>query len=307
MENYRAMAIFVQVVECGSFSAAARRLGITKSAVSQKVSLLEEELGTRLLQRTTRKLSVTEAGDLYLVSCRQMVEAAQRANQQIGQYRQEPSGTLRISCSQDFAANHLVPVLAPFLEQHPKLSLEIDGTDEVVDLVEEQVDLAIRIGHLPESGLVVRKLSDIDEVLVASPAYLEKHGTPQTPVALVNHQWITFTRMAQPRQINMTSRQGQQQKVRLYGRAQTNSASTAHQMAVNSMGITRLLKLMVQKDLQEGLLVQVLPCYQLEPSGLYVVYPQREHMPLKVRAAIDYLVENRHMFEAESGKSTRSA
>jgi len=295
MENYRAMAIFVQVAETGSFSGAARMMGITKSAVSQQVSLLEENLGTRLLQRTTRKLSLTEAGELYLQGCRQMVEAATAANQQIGQYSKEPSGTLRISCSQDFAAHHLVPLLGPFLDQYPKLSLEIDGSDQIVDLVAEQIDLAIRIGQLAESGMVARKICDLRELLVAAPSYLQKYGEPKIPADLTTHQWVAFTRMAHPYQLSLQGAQGQRLSVRLYGRAHSNSASTAQQMVSCGMGIGRFLELMVRRDMQQGRLVHVLSDYRLESVGLYVVYPQRTHVPLKVRAIIDYLVENRDM------------
>ena len=292
MENYRAMAIFVQVAECGSFSAAARKLGVTKSAVSQQVRQLEEALGVRLLHRTTRKLSLTEAGELYLQGCRQMVEAAEEASQQVGAYRSEPSGILRVSCSQDFAANYLVPVLGPFFDRYPKLALDIDGSDQIVDLVEEQIDLAIRIGHLVESGLVARKIGDMRELLVAAPEYLSRQGSPKTPADLVNHQWVAFTRRLNPYQLTVKKTDGQRQTVRLYGRAKSNSASTTKQMVVSGMGVGRFLELMVRREIEQGSLVPVLPDYPLESVGLYVVYPQRVHMPLKVRSVIDYLVEN---------------
>ena len=296
MNHYRAMAIFVQVVESGSFAGAAKKLGVTKSAVSQHISMLEGDLGIRLLQRTTRRLSLTEAGDLYLDGCRQMVEAAEIANQKIGQYRKEPSGTLRISCSQDFAANNLVPLLTPFLERYQKLSLDIDGSDQVIDLVKEQIDLAIRIGHLPESGVVARKISNLSEMLVTAPCYLQRFGAPREPADLTKHQWIALTQMTQPYQVSLQGEQGQRQVIRLYGRARSNSASTVQQMAVNGMGIARLLEVMVRQDLKLGRLVQVLPNYRMEPVGLYAVYPQQTYVPFKVRAVIDYLVEMRNAF-----------
>lgn len=293
MDKYRAMAIFVEVVDHGSFSAAARNLGITKSAVSQQVNLLEENLGTRLLHRTTRQLNLTEAGEMYIEGCRQMIDAAEGANQLIGQYSKEPSGTLKISCSHDFAADHLVPLLGPFMENYPKLSLEIDGSDEVINLVEERVDLAIRIGRMTESGWVARKIGEAEEVIVASPSYLKRQGVPEEPSDLASHYWVAFTRRAQPYQLLLQGPTGTQQKVRLYGRAHTNSAPSMREMVKAGMGIGQILKLMVRQELESGQLVQILPEYRSEAAGIYAVYPQRAFLPLKVRAVIDYLVENR--------------
>ena len=294
MENYRAMAIFVQVVDCGSFSAAAGKLGITKSAVSQQVSQLEETLGTRLLQRTTRQLSLTEAGDLYLEGCRLMMEAADQANRKVGQYSKEPSGTLRISCSHDFAADHLVTMLGPFMEQYPKLSLEIDGSDDVINLVEEQVDLAIRLGHLNKSGWIARKIGALQEVLVASPAYLKQHGMPQSPSELADHLWVAFTRKSHPYQLQLQEPTGEQYRIRLYGRASSNSAPSVREMVKAGMGIGQSLRLSVIKELESEQLVQVLPDFRSEPIGIYVVYPQRAFLPV-----IDFLVANKEALGVE--------
>lgn len=293
MDNYRAMAIFVQVVDHGSFSAAAKKLGVTKSAVSQQVNLLEETLGTRLLHRTTRQLNLTEAGEMYIEGCRQMIDAADGANQLIGQYSKEPSGTLKISCSHDFAADHLVPLLGPFMETYPKLSLEIDGSDEVINLVEERVDLAIRIGRMTESGWVARKIGEAEEIIVASPSYIERHGVPEVPSDLANHYWVAFTRRTQPYQLLLQGPTGTQQKVRLYGRAHSNSAPSMREMVKAGMGVGQILKFMVKQELESGQLVQILHEYRSEAVGIYAVYPQRSFLPLKVRAVIDYLVENR--------------
>lgn len=293
MDNYRAMAIFVQVVDHGSFSAAAKKLGVTKSAVSQQVNQLEEDLGTRLLHRTTRQLNLTEAGEMYIEGCRQMIDAAEGANRLIGQYSKEPSGTLKISCSHDFAADHLVPLLGPFMEKYPKLSLEIDGSDEVINLVEERVDLAIRIGRMTESGWVARKIGEAEEIIVASPSYLKRQGVPEEPSELASHYWVAFTRRTQPYQLLLQGPTGTQQKVRLYGRAHTNSAPSMREMVKAGMGIGQILKLMVKQELESGQLVQILSEYRSEAAGIYAVYPQRAFLPLKVRAAIDYLVENR--------------
>lgn len=293
MDNYRAMAIFAQVIEYGSFSAAARKLGITTSAVSQQINQLEDLLGTRLLQRTTRKLSLTEAGEIYLDGCRQMMDAADLANQRIGQFSKEPSGTLRISCSHDFSANHLIPLLGPFMDKHPKLSLDIDGSDEVINLIEEQVDLAIRIGHLEESGWISRKIGELQEIIVAAPRYLDQHGTPREPADLAQHQWVAFTRRRQPYQLSLSGPNGDQHKVRLYGRARSNSAPSMQELMKAGLGIGLTLRLNIMDELENGELIQILGDYRSEPVGIYAVYPQRTFLPLKVRAVIDYLLENK--------------
>jgi len=293
MENYRAMAIFVHVVQCGSFSAAAERLGITKSAVSQQISQLEDELNTRLLQRTTRKLHLTEAGELYLAGCRKMVEAAEVASYELGRLKNEPTGTLRITSSTDFAARGLIPLIAPFMSRYPKLSLDFDGSDAAINLVEEGIDLALRIGNLSDSNLVARKIADIPIALVAAPAYLETYGEPQEPADLIKHQWIALTQISTPYQVTLKGEYGQSKKVRLYGRACSNNTIIAREMAVAGMGIAQLLANTVQNELVGGQLKRVLPDYHIEPLGLYAVYPQRSHVPLKVRVLIDYLIENR--------------
>lgn len=293
MDNYRAMAIFAQVIEYGSFSAAARKLGITTSAVSQQINQLEDVLGTRLLHRTTRQLNLTEAGEIYLDGCRQMMDAADLANQRIGQFSQEPSGTLRISCSHDFAAKHLVPLLGPFMDRHPKMSLDIDGSDDVINLVQEQIDLAIRIGHPEESGWISRKIGELQEIIIAAPSYLERNGTPKEPADLAHHHWVAFTRKRQPYQLRLSGPNGDQYKVRLYGRARSNSAPSMQEMIKAGMGVGLTLQLNVMDELANGELIQVLSEYRSEPVGIYAVYPQRTFLPLKVRAVIDYLMENK--------------
>ena len=298
MDKYRAMAVFVQVVESGSFSGAAGKLGITKSAVSQQITLLEEDVGTRLLHRTTRRLNLTEAGEIYLTGCRQMVEAADAANQQVGQFSREPSGTLRITCADNIAASQLVSLLAPFMELYPKLSIDIDGRDQAVNLVEEGIDLALRFGPLADSSLVARKICDIPLLLVAAPSYLERHGVPQVLAELVNHKWVAFTQPKDPWQLNLQGPQGQQEKVRLYGRAWSNRYALVQEMVINGLGIGSFLRSDIVRELQEGRVVQVLSDYRPKQVSLYAVYPHRNYMPLKVRTVINYLIENKAAFEA---------
>lgn len=298
MDKYRAMAVFVQVVESGSFSAAADKLRITKSAVSQQITQLEEEVGTRLLHRTTRRLNLTEAGEIYLNGCRQMVEAAEEANQQISQLSSEPSGTLKISCSDNIAANPVAQLLAPFMDLYPKLSLQIDGRDQAVDLVKEGIDLALRFGPLPDSSLVARKICDIPLILAAAPSYLKQHGTPQTLAELVDHQWVAFTQLKDPWQLQLLGPREQKEMVQLQGRAWANSYIAGLEMVINGMGIGRFLKNDIVRDLDQARLVQVLPDYRLERVGLYAVYPHRNYVPLKVKTLIDYLIENKAEFGA---------
>ncbi len=291
MENFRGMSIFVHVVNSGSFSAAARQLGITKSAVSQQVTQLEDQLGTRLLHRSTRNLNLTEEGATYLQGCRQMVEAAEEANASLSQLKTTPSGTLRLTCSIEFSAHFLVPIIKDYLTDHPKMNIELLAEDQVVNMVEEGVDLALRIGELKESSLIARKLGQLELVLCAAPSYLEQFGTPQSPEELTEHNWLAFTQLPTPTQLQLQHPSGQELHIRLSGRVRSNNTLSIRQMLLSGIGISQAISYLVQKELQNGKLVRLLPEYNLPVLGLYAVYPRREHVPLKVRLFIDYILQ----------------
>lgn len=206
MDDLKRMMIFSHVVEAGSFSAAARRLDIAKSAVSKHISLLEENIGVRLLNRTTRRLSLTDAGESYYQSCAKMVEAAEEAKYCVTALQDEPRGMLRISCPASFGIDYVTPLLNEFLQLYPLLSAELLLDDNVVDMTEEGIDIAIRIGWLPDSSLRAKKLKDAQRLLCASPAYLERMGMPKTPEDLVQHDWVIFTRLPTPYHYTFTKK-----------------------------------------------------------------------------------------------------
>ena len=288
MDDLRRMAIFSAVVEAKSFSEAARRIGIAKSAISKHISMLENHLGVRLLNRTTRQLSLTEAGETYYRSCTRLVKEASEAAQEVRQLQSQPMGTLKLSCTIAFGTNHLIPLISQFHEQHPELKIDLLLGDEMVNLVDEGIDLAIRVGWLSESNLVAKKLFTSQRIIVASPEYLKKHGTPQLPTELVNHNWIIVTLLRSPQRCTFRHN-GKLQTIHMMSTTRTNSINAAHAFVLNSDGITAMSSYVVDDDIKQGRLVQLLPEYETDEVSIYAVYPDRHHVPAKVRLFIDAL------------------
>ena len=291
MEDLKRMAIFSAVVEAESFSEAARRLGIAKSAVSKHISLLEDNIGVRLLNRTTRKLSLTGAGERYYVSCARIVSEAKEANLDVRQLQVHPSGSLRLSCTIAFGTRHIVPVLHKFHLRHPGLKIELLLDDHVVNIVDEAIDLAIRVGWPAESSLVARKLFDFPLRLVASPGYIQRFGTPDRPDELVSHNWIVVTLFPSPQHCTLTGRD-RKFTVKMKSSSRTNNINAAHALALAGEGICLLADWLVDDDINSGHLVHLLPEYTTGTAGVYAVYPDRHHVPGKVRLFIDELVDH---------------
>jgi len=292
MEYLKRMAIFSAVVEAKSFSEAARRLGIAKSAVSKHVSLLEDHLDVRLLNRTTRRLSLTETGERFYKSCARIVSEANEATRDVKRLQEQAVGTLRISSTVAFGTKHLVPLLSQFHQQHPELKVDLMLGDDVVSIIEEGIDLAIRIGWLPESNLVARKLFTAPRIVVATPEYLKKHGSPQTPTELINHNWILVTLLPSPQRcIFKLKHDGQQQTVHMMSTTRTNSIGASLAFVHNGDGITAVSSYLIKEDLKEGRLIPLLTEYEMDEVGVFAVYPDRHHIPAKVRLFIDLLTE----------------
>ena len=291
MEDLKRMAIFSHVVEAGGFSAAARRLGMAKSAVSRHVAELERQLGTRLLNRTTRRLSLTDAGNRYYQVCSRIVAEAAEANRQVSGLAEQVSGSLRISCPVALGNEYITPLVKVFADRHPELKVELLVDDQIVNMVEEGIDIAIRVGWLTDSSLIARKLADSPRLLCASPGYLERHGTPSHPEQLVDHQWIIFTLLPTPHRQTLT-RQGQKRTLRVNGRFKTNNALTLRSLLLEGAGIGALAQFLVADDIKSGRLVRVLPDYDVGAAGIYAVYPDRYYMPSRVRLFIEYLAEH---------------
>ncbi|MEN8180296.1 MAG: LysR family transcriptional regulator [Pseudomonadota bacterium] len=288
MEDLKRMAIFSAVVDAKSFSEAARRLGIAKSAISKHVSLLEQHLGVRLLNRTTRRLSLTEAGEKFYQSCARIVNEANEATREARRLQEQAVGTLKLSSTIAFGSKHLAPVISQFHEKHPELKIDLLLDDYVINIIEEGIDLSIRIGWLPESNLVARKLFMSPRIVVATPEYLKKHGRPQTPTELVNHNWIVVTLLPSPQRCTF-KRNGQQQTVHVMSTTRTNSIGASLALVKNGDGITAVSSYLIEEDIKAGRLVPLLTKYETDEVGIFAVYPDRHHVPAKVRLFIDAL------------------
>lgn len=290
MENLTLLRLFVQVADRGSFSAAARTAHTTPSAVSRQISRLEEDLGTRLLQRTTRQQVLTEAGEIYLRHARQIIEDVDAASLAVSEVGHVPSGLLRVTAEADLAHALLSPILPGFLEMYPRIRLQLHTSAAVEDLIDRGIDVAIRLGHLEDSSLIAKRLSMSRSLLVASPAYLKQNGTPQHPSDLSRLSCLSF-RVGPGQTIWRFKAGGEGLDVSVSGRIQAGSLVFLRESARSGFGIAMLPIWMVRNDLNAGVLVPVLPGFSLEPPATPVsaVYPSGRNLATKVRVFIDYL------------------
>jgi DNA-binding transcriptional LysR family regulator len=290
MDKVQEMTSFVAVVEAGSFVAAADATGLSKAAVSRHVADLEERLGVRLLQRTTRRLSLTEDGQTFFARAKDLLAAIDEAESEISARTGEPFGLLRINAPLSFGILHLAPLWGRFAERHPRISLDVTLADRVVDLVEEGYDLAVRITNLPSSALVSRRLASTRMVLCASPTYLRGHGTPKHPRELATHAVFSYSYWSTRDEWNFTGPEGPV-AVRLNPRIHTNSGDTCRAAALDHQCVVLQPDFLVGEDLRRGTLVELMPEYRALEIGIYAVYPSRKLLPTKVRRIIDFLVE----------------
>jgi len=294
-DRLRRMGLFTMVIRHGSFSAASRAMDLSTSVISAAVSQLEKELGVRLLNRTTRSLSLTEAGQIYHEKCVEMLDAAEMAEEVVANGTGEIIGRLRISVASDTAYKIILPALAPLAHAHPKLLLDILVDDHLVDMTTQSIDLSIRSGWLKDSSLVARKLADLHEVLVASPNYLERYGVPDSPDSLRQHRIIGFSRFAEPTTLELKNKDNDIERVMLSPGAMTDNVSMVRDLSLNGFGLARLPSYVVQDDIDKGELILLLPDCKLPGAGIYAVTHKRNLQPPKVKAAIsainDYLAE----------------
>lgn len=287
MKSLNSMAVFSQVIESNGFSAAARRLGVTKAAVSRQVSALEAELNVRLLNRTTRRLNLTEPGRLYYESCKRILEEAERAERLVRNLQDEPTGSLRISGPIDLN-NDLAVFFADFALKYPRVRLDVELKNRYVDLVREGFDVAIRAGDLADSSLIARRLSPLRVITCASPKYLAEHGTPQTPDELLSHDWLAYSLLSTPDRYVFT-KEGKSEALRFKGRIRTNDGAMLRTALCRGVGLTQLPYFVVRDEIESGELVQVLDDYATAGISLYAVFPQTQHLSQKVRLLIEYL------------------
>lgn len=288
LEGY---ATFTAVVECGGFSAAASRLGVSKSAVSKQVSRLEERLGARLLNRTTRRLALTEAGKAVHQHAMRILAEAEEAELAVSQLHASPRGLLRVSCPMSFGIRHLAPVLGPFLQRYPELTLEAAYDDRLVDLVAEGFDMAVRIARLADSSLIARKLAPCRRVAVASPDYVARKGMPMHPADLSDHDILLYTLQRSANTWSLIHTDGSRAEVTLSGRLRVNNGDALRTAAVAGLGVIISPTFIVGKDLADGRLVRVMPEWEADPIHVYAVYPPGRHLSVKVRAFVDFLAD----------------
>ncbi|AUG51686.1 LysR family transcriptional regulator [Thalassospira marina] len=289
--NLDGMTVFARVVEEQSFSGASRKLGMSKSAVSKHVTKLEDSLGIRLLNRTTRRLSLTDAGSTFYQHCARVVEEIESAEHALTDLRGTPRGVLRISAPLTFGQRFLPNVIADFMELYPGLKVDIHLADHKVDLVAEGFDMAIRITRLRDSSMIARKLADFHGQMVASPEYLERRGTPKHPNDLVDHDILAYSNLPNPNVWEFDGPDGPL-SVRVNPTMWCNNGEFTAVAARRGLGIASQPEFIIAESLHSGELVPILPEYWPRlGGGIYAVYPERRHLPTKVRMFIDYLVE----------------
>jgi DNA-binding transcriptional LysR family regulator len=285
------MAAFVRVVDAKGFSAAAPALGLTPSAVSKLVTRLEARLGVRLLQRTTRALHLTQEGEAFYESARRIVDEIETLESRIVDGRGTPQGLLRVTTSLAFANHQLTPILAEFLARYPAIQFALLPTDRLVDMVEEGIDVAIRIGRLADTSFMARRIGEDKRVICASPDYLARHGTPRRPQDLLRHQCILSRERAYLNRWSFRI-EDEIREIEVGGRLAVDEGDTQLQLALQGIGIVRLTRLTVAQAVRAGRLVSLLPDFSAEqPLPINAVYPHRRHLAPKVPAFVDFLIE----------------
>ena len=288
MDKYQEMRVFTAVVDAASFVAAGDALGMSKAAVSRYVSELEQRLGVRLMHRTTRKLSLTPEGDVFLGRCRDILASIDASEAEISTHRINVSGLLKVSVPVSYGIKHLAPLWREFLDKHPQVTLDVQLADRVVDLVEEGFDLAVRIARLPDSTLVSRRLASTRLVLCAAPSYLKRRGTPAHPSELAKHDVVGYSLMAMGDQWQFTGPEGPI-SVKVRPRMWSNNGDTCIAAAMQGVGIQLQPTFLVERQLSSGKLVEILPNYRSVELGIYAVYPSRKFVLPKVRALVEFL------------------
>ena len=289
MDRFLAINAFVRVVEAGSFARAAERMDVSVSAVSRQVAELENHLDARLLNRTTRRLSLTESGRAFHERAVQLLADLEEAEQSANAGTLAPRGTLRLTSSNTFGARHLAPAIAEFVSRYPAMRFDIELSDRATDLVEEGFDVAVRIGSIGSQNLVGRKVGVTSLVCCAAPAYLARHGEPHTPEDLAQHQCLSYEYSPQRNLWPFRDRQGRERDVRIAGPVHANSGRFLEALAAEGVGICYEPDFIVGPEVKAGRLKVLLRTFAPPPSSIYVAYPSRRHLSAKVRVFADFL------------------
>lgn len=288
MDLLSPMKTFVRVVEAGSFSAVAAELRTTQPTISRQVAALEEHLGARLLTRTTRQLTLTDDGQAFYERALRVLESLSEAENAVGRRRGRPSGVLRIATPVVFGRLHIVPRLPAFMARYPDVSVDIVMSDTFTDLVEQGIDLAIRVGEITDPGLVARRIGIVQRVTVASPAYLKAHKTPRVPQDLQDHECIIYTRLATGDRWHFEGPEGPI-SVDVKGRYRADNSEAVRDGVLSGLGIAVIPAFAFSSEIESGKVRVLLKAFEPKRLPMHAVYPSRRFVPLKVRTIIDYL------------------
>ncbi|TSD84808.1 LysR family transcriptional regulator [Mycobacterium sp. KBS0706] len=290
MDRLTTLDLFVRIVDAGSFAAGAEQLGLSRALASRAILDLETRLGTRLLNRTTRRLSLTEAGAAFYRRAQRITADVVEAEEEAAALHARPRGLLRVNAPMSFGVLHVAPAMAGYLERYPEVSVDLTLNDRVVDLLEDGTDLAIRIGRLADSSLIARRLAPCRILLCAAPSYLAAHGTPAHPSELIRHRCIAYAYGGDRGEWVLTGPEGEV-RIRIGARLQINNGDAIQAAIREGYGIARQPDFIAAPDLAAGRMVQILPEWRLPELGIHAVYPPARTLSAKVRSFVDFLAE----------------
>ena len=289
MSRFKQLESFVAVATLGSLSAAARQEGIAPAMMGRRINALEARLGIKLLVRSTRRMSLTSEGNAFLEEAQRILRDLNDVESRISQGSVSPSGHLRVSAPAGFGRRHVAPLLPGFIDTYPDVSISLDLTDRLVDLIDEGYDCAIRIGELEDSRIVGTRLADNKRIIVAAPAYLQRYGRPNTPDDLLEHNCLSFGQQGNQAKGWLLRQNGQVQAVRVKGNLACSDGSVLHQWTLAGIGLAWRSLWEVQEDIASGRLVAVLEEYAAPPNGIFALMPERKHLPQRLRLFLDML------------------
>lgn len=292
MDLFAATRVFVQVVDSGGFARAAEVLDVSNAVVTRQVAALERHLGARLLNRTTRRMSLTDAGEEFYGRARSILEQVAEAEAVASQGTRSPVGLLRISAPLSYGISHLAPVLARFRQRYPQLRLDVDLSDRLVDLANEGIDVALRIATRLDPGIVSRRIATLDAVVCASPGYLRKRGRPRKPAELAGHDTLGFSYLGAGDEWPFTAPDGSREQVRVHPEVHSSNGELLRDLAIAGGGVILQPRFIVEEALQRGALVPILESYRTLELKLHAVYLSQRFLPSKVRVFIDFLVDS---------------
>lgn len=290
MNRFDNMNTFIQVVEAGSISGAADRLGVAKSAVSRRLKELESHLGVELFHRTTRKMNLTDTGRTFYHQAVRILEDVVEAELATSQAHGELKGRLKVALPLSFGLMHLGPAIADFLQEHPNIEFDLDFNDREVDLMQEGFDLAIRIANLPDSSLIARRLTSIQIVTCASPAYLKRMGIPKKPDELISHQCLVYSLLRDFENWHFYDANGELRQTKIHPYLKSTNGEFLRSAAVEGLGVVNMPLFITHEEIKSGALVPLLTEHKKPQLDAYAIYPQTRHLSQRVRAFVDFLV-----------------